>query len=108
MTRLGAFLRKSSLDELPQLWNVWKGEMSLVGPRPIVAEELQHYGAEQAAYLSVLPGMTGAWQVGGRSDTTYAERVAMDVRYVRTRSLTGDLRILVQTVGVVLRRSGAR
>jgi exopolysaccharide production protein ExoY len=108
VTRLGSFLRRSSLDELPQLWNVWKGEMSLVGPRPIVADELAQYGADQAAYLSVLPGMTGAWQVGGRSDTTYAERVAMDVDYVRTRSLMGDLGILLQTVGVVLRRSGAR
>ena len=105
--RLGRLLRKTSLDELPQLWNVLRGDMSMVGPRPIVAEERHFYKEFIADYVSVLPGLTGAWQVGGRSATTYDARVAMDVDYVRNRSFFGDLKIVVKTIVVVLRRDGA-
>ncbi|RVT86910.1 sugar transferase [Rhodobacteraceae bacterium CCMM004] len=105
---LGNFLRRSSLDELPQLFNVLRGEMSLVGPRPITAAEAAHYGRHYAHYTAVRPGVTGAWQVGGRSDTTYAERVAMDVDYVENWSFGRDLAILYKTVGVVLFGKGAR
>lgn len=105
---VGAFLRKTSLDELPQFWNVLRGEMSVVGPRPVVIDEAIFYKEHFADYMSVLPGITGAWQVSGRSDTTYDERVAMDVDYVRNRSFTGDALIVVQTVGVMLSQRGAR
>jgi lipopolysaccharide/colanic/teichoic acid biosynthesis glycosyltransferase len=109
VTRFGAFLRATSLDELPQLLNVLRGEMSLVGPRPVVAAELEaHYGpAGTAAYIACRPGVTGLWQVSGRSDTSYAKRVALDMRYVRHWSLALDLRILLATVPAVLRRRGA-
>jgi lipopolysaccharide/colanic/teichoic acid biosynthesis glycosyltransferase len=109
ITRIGRFLRASSLDELPQLLNVLRGEMSLVGPRPVVQEELDtHYGpAGTAAYVACLPGITGLWQVSGRSDTSYVERVTLDIRYARERSFAGDLRILLQTVPAVLARRGA-
>lgn len=107
VSRLGAFLRSSSLDELPQLWNVLCGEMSMVGPRPITAEELVEYGENAREYLSVRPGITGAWQVSGRSDATFAERVALDVHYVRTLSFARDMTILLRTVDVVLKRQGA-
>jgi Undecaprenyl-phosphate galactose phosphotransferase WbaP len=107
ITRLGNFLRKTSLDELPQLWNVVRGEMSLVGPRPVVEEELERYGSAVTDYLSVRPGLTGLWQVSGRNRTTYAERVALDSRYVRNWSLGLDLFILLKTVWVVLSRDGA-
>ncbi|MBI1220614.1 MAG: sugar transferase [Rhodobacteraceae bacterium] len=108
VTRLGALLRRTSLDELPQLWNVVKGDMSIVGPRPVVSDELAHYGVHAVEYLSVLPGVTGAWQVAGRSNTTYAERVALDVAYVHNQSLRGDIGIVLQTCRVVLSRDGAR
>lgn len=108
ITRIGRFLRATSLDELPQLLNVLRGEMSLVGPRPVVQEELtEHYGAAAASYLAVRPGITGLWQVSGRSDTSYAERVALDCRYVREFSFWGDLRILLRTVPAVLAGRGA-
>ncbi len=105
--RLGRFLRRSSLDELPQLWNVLRGEMSLVGPRPVVEEELAHYAGQTRWYLAVRPGLTGPWQVGGRSDTSYAARVLLDVDYARNPSLRGDLRILLQTARVLLNGKGA-
>lgn len=105
---LGHFLRRSSLDELPQLWNVLRGDMSFVGPRPVVWEELSFYGVFTADYMSVRPGLTGAWQVSGRSNTTYDERVALDVDYVRNMSLRADLRIVAKTVKVVLAQTGAR
>ncbi|MHC9237354.1 sugar transferase [Pseudooceanicola sp. 502str34] len=105
---LGNFLRKSSLDELPQLINVLRGDMSIVGPRPVVAEEARFYGDDFEAYKSVRPGLTGAWQVSGRSNTTYAERVALDVDYVETHSFFGDLRIMAKTVKIVLFMVGAR
>jgi lipopolysaccharide/colanic/teichoic acid biosynthesis glycosyltransferase len=108
ITGVGHFLRKTSLDELPQLLNVVRGEMSLVGPRPITVEELTRYGKVRWHYVSVRPGMTGLWQVSGRNNTTYDERVALDQRYVEQRSLLGDIGILFKTVRVVVRREGAR
>jgi Undecaprenyl-phosphate galactose phosphotransferase WbaP len=107
VTRAGAFLRKTSLDELPQLWNVLKGEMSLVGPRPIVKEEISRYGTRFGAYTRVPGGITGLWQISGRSDTSYEERVSLDAYYVRNWSVWLDLYILFRTVGTVLRRKGA-
>lgn len=107
VTTLGQKLRKSSIDELPQLINVLKGEMSLVGPRPIVAEEARYYGAAMRDYASVRPGLTGLWQVGGRSDTSYADRVRLDQTYVRTRSLWLDLKIILRTVVVVVKGRGS-
>jgi exopolysaccharide production protein ExoY len=108
VTPVGHFLRRTSLDELPQLINVLRGEMSLVGPRPITVGELTRYGRVRWHYLSVRPGMTGLWQVSGRNNTTYAERVALDEAYIDSRSLFGDLTILLKTVKVVLYRDGAR
>ncbi|MBL6456843.1 sugar transferase [Belnapia sp. T6] len=108
ITWIGRVLRATSLDELPQLLNVLRGEMSLVGPRPVVAAELQaHYGAAAEHYLSVRPGITGLWQVSGRSDTSYAQRVALDVRYATNPSFIEDLRILLRTPVAVLQRRGA-
>jgi len=107
ITPLGLFLRRSSLDEIPQLINVLRGEMSLVGPRPIVQRERSRYGRRFAAYCRVPPGITGLWQVSGRSDTLYRRRVAMDVLYSRKKSLTMDLWILVRTIPAVLTRSGS-
>jgi lipopolysaccharide/colanic/teichoic acid biosynthesis glycosyltransferase len=106
VTRLGAFLRKSSLDELPQLFNVLRGEMSLVGPRPIVEAEIAKYGRRFAAYCAVKPGITGLWQVSGRNDTTYRRRVAMDCIYARRRTAAFDLRLMACTVPAVLSRKG--
>ena len=108
ITCLGEFFRKTSLDELPQFWNVLKGEMAIVGPRPIVAAELPRYGDHIADYLSVKPGITGAWQVNGRSKTTYEERVKMDVEYVRGRTFWKDLGIVVKTVKVLIFSEGAQ
>ena len=105
-TRLGRILRHTGLDELPQLWNVLVGEMSLVGPRPVTREELARYGASVVHYCAVRPGITGAWQVGRRPGTTYDERVAMDRAYVEGRSLRGDLRLLVLTLGVLAAPGG--
>ena len=107
ITRIGHFLRRTSLDELPQLWNVLKGDMSLVGPRPIVAEEINHYNGEGPLLLSLKPGMTGAWQVMGRSAVAYPERVAVELDYVEGWSLWRDLAILVRTIPAVLGGRGA-
>jgi Undecaprenyl-phosphate galactose phosphotransferase WbaP len=104
---LGEFLRRTSMDELPQLFNVLKNEMSLVGPRPIVEEELEKYGLEKSYYLMVRPGMTGLWQVSGRNDVDYDTRVYLDAWYVKNWSLWYDLAILVKTFKVVLLRRGA-
>lgn len=106
ITPSGHFLRKTSLDELPQLLNVLRGEMSLVGPRPVTAAELQRYGDAAGSYMALRPGLTGKWQVSGRNDISYAKRVAMDERYARTYSVKGDLVVLMQTVGVVLGATG--
>jgi len=107
VTPIGQWLRKTSLDELPQLFNVIRGEMSLVGPRPIVHEELERYGDYTGLYLQILPGMTGLWQVSGRNDTGYEERVALDAWYVQNWSLWYDIAILFKTIGVVINRDGA-
>lgn len=107
ITPVGRFLRRTSLDELPQLWNVLKGEMSLVGPRPIVRDEIPKYGDHFPAYSVVRGGITGLWQVSGRSDTTYRERVNFDVYYVRNWSVWLDLYILFRTIETVLFRKGA-
>lgn len=108
ITRIGHFLRATSLDELPQLINVLKGEMSIVGPRPVTQAELdRYYGAAAAHYLSVRPGITGLWQVSGRSETSYDQRVALDVAYVSQPSLLADIRILLKTPLAVLSRRGA-
>ncbi len=101
VTPLGHALRKSSLDELPQLYNVLIGDMSCVGPRPIVQSELEKYGAHKAHYLSVRPGLTGAWQISGRSQLSYAERVRLDVEYVSNWTLKRDIVILVKTIPAV-------
>lgn len=107
VTRVGGLLRRTSLDELPQLWNVFRGDMSLIGPRPIVENELRKYGPFGDRLLTVKPGLGGLWQVSGRSDTTYAERVALDMAYIDSRSTLLDLRILAQTALVVLKGEGA-
>ncbi|MCA9246461.1 MAG: undecaprenyl-phosphate galactose phosphotransferase WbaP [Planctomycetales bacterium] len=107
VTRVGNLLRKTSLDELPQIWNVLRGEMSLVGPRPIVDEEIEKYGETFALYTKVQPGITGLWQVSGRNNTSYPERVALDAHYVRNWSPWFDLYILIRTIKVVLKREGA-
>ncbi|MDR6955759.1 exopolysaccharide production protein ExoY [Ancylobacter sp. 3268] len=103
ITWLGRALRMSSLDELPQLLNVLKGDMSCVGPRPIVLEELELYGTEAEKYLQSRPGLTGLWQVSGRSSLTYAERVALDAAYVNDWSMWKDLKIIVRTVPAMLK-----
>jgi exopolysaccharide production protein ExoY len=102
ITRLGRFLRKSSIDELPQLVNVLRGDMSCVGPRPIVSAELAHYGVSALDYLQARPGLTGAWQVSGRTLLGYKDRVALDVDYVRHWSIWKDLLILVKTIPAVM------
>lgn len=107
ITKSGAFLRKTSLDELPQIFNVLRGEMSLVGPRPVIDEELERYGEYLDDYLMVKPGITGMWQVNGRSDTTYEERVQMDSWYVRNWSVWLDIMLLWRTVKAVVQRKGA-
>ena len=107
MTLVGAFLRKTSLDELPQLINVIQGQMSLVGPRPVTLQELDRYGPFSAYYLRARPGLTGAWQISGRSDTTYQERVALDTRYVRDWSFRTDLKIMTLTVPCVIAAKGS-
>jgi lipopolysaccharide/colanic/teichoic acid biosynthesis glycosyltransferase len=107
VTPLGNLLRKSSLDELPQLFNVIAGDMSLVGPRPIVEAEINKYGRYFRHYCSVTPGITGLWQVSGRSDVSYRRRVAMDVAYARSKSLAFDVSLLCATIPAVLVRKGS-
>lgn len=107
ITALGAFLRRSSLDELPQLVNVLRGEMSIVGPRPIVEAETEKYGHKFKAYCRVRPGITGLWQVSGRNNVSYRRRVACDVVYSRSKSLLLDLRIMAMTLPAVLLAKGS-
>ncbi len=106
VTPLGRLLRQTSLDELPQLWNVLVGEMSLVGPRPVTRPELVRYRGAQGHYLSAKPGITGLWQVSGRNDISYDERVRLDVAYAELCSFAADMGILFRTVATVLRRTG--
>lgn len=107
ITKVGTFLRKTNLDELPQVLNVLLGDMSLVGPRPVVEEELKRYGAGGALYTAVLPGITGLWQVSGRGSLPYERRVALDVEYVSTWSFARDLMVLTKTLNAVWTRRGA-
>lgn len=107
ITKIGKFLRKTSLDELPQLFNILKGQMSIVGPRPIVTDEIKKYGIYANTYFSVKPGLTGLWQVCGRSATTYEKRVLLDARYVHSLSLLNDLKIILKTFVVVITEKGA-
>ena len=107
VTKLGAFLRRTSLDELPQLFNVLAGDMSLVGPRPIVDAEIQKYGRRFRQYCAVKPGITGLWQVSGRNDTSYRARVALDCIYAKRRTVALDLAIMFNTVPAVLLRRGS-
>ncbi len=103
ITRIGRFIRKTSLDELPQLWNVLRGDMSLVGPRPVVRQELeQYYGAGRRHYISVRPGLTGLWQVSGRNDVSYEQRVELDIRYVEEWTMWRDVVIVLRTAKAVL------
>ena len=107
VTRVGRLLRRSSLDELPQLWNVLRGEMSMIGPRPIVEDEIPKYGPAFSLYTQVSPGLTGLWQVSGRNDTTYRQRTALDEEYILHWSLWKDLVVLLRTVRVVILGHGA-
>lgn len=107
VTRVGRFLRKTSLDELPQLWNVLNGTMSLVGPRPIVAAEVEKYGEQFWDYCAVKPGITGLWQVSGRSELSYTQRVELDRHYAQNWSLGTDAKILMRTWSSVVNRDGA-
>ena len=107
VTRIGRFIRKTSLDELPQIWNVIRGDMSLVGPRPIVTAEVVKYGPYYGLYAMVTPGITGLWQVSGRNNTTYDERVQLDAYYVRNWSPWLDMYLLIRTIRIVLFADGA-
>jgi lipopolysaccharide/colanic/teichoic acid biosynthesis glycosyltransferase len=107
VTWVGKILRRTSLDELPQLWNVVRGEMSLVGPRPIVADEVPRYGESFELYSQVRPGLTGLWQVSGRNNTTYERRVVLDSYYVRNWSVWLDIYVFAKTIRVVMGGKGA-
>jgi Undecaprenyl-phosphate galactose phosphotransferase WbaP len=107
ITKIGRFIRNTSLDEFPQLINVLKGDMSLLGPRPVTESEMEKYGEDFLRIFSVKPGMSGLWQVSGRSNTDYAERVAYDSYYLQSWSIWLDLWILYKTIGVVLNKKGA-
>ncbi len=108
ITPLGSVLRKLSVDELPQLYNILLGQMSLVGPRPVVADELENYGDSTSHYLRTRPGLTGLWQISGRNDTSYRKRVLLDRLYVRRWSMMLDIRIILMTIPAVLSSRGAR
>ena len=107
ITDIGRFLRRTSLDEIPQIWNVLKGEMSLIGPRPIVTEEIALYGDEFEIYKQVLPGITGLWQISGRNDLPYRDRVKLDVYYIQNWSIWLDIHILMHTILATLQARGA-
>ena len=107
ITKIGNFLRKTSLDELPQMINILKGDMSFVGPRPVVEKEVEEYGKNKEKFLSVRPGLTGYWQVNGRSNTTYEERMEMELYYVDNCSLWLDIKIFLKTFITVFRKEGA-
>ncbi len=107
LTPIGGFLRRTSLDEIPQLMQVLQGQMTLIGPRPIVPHELEKYSIYGPKLLTVKPGLSGMWQTSGRSDTTYAERIHLDMRYIDNRSVKLDAKLLAKTVVTVLKRTGA-
>lgn len=106
ITPLGQFIRKTSIDELPQLWNVLIGDMSIVGPRPVVFEELHMYGVAQESYLAIRPGITGLWQVNGRNSVSYESRVAFDTKYCGSITFGGDIILILKTLLVVIKRTG--
>jgi hypothetical protein len=108
ITPLGKFIRATSIDELPQLLNIIRGDMSVVGPRPIPLYERPKYGEDFVHYCSVRPGLTGLWQTSGRSNTTYAQRIEMDKEYVQTRTFWGDVWIILKTIPAVLMSVGAK
>ena len=108
ITRVGNFLRKTSLDELPQLINVLKGDMSLIGPRPVVEREIEKFGNRKNEYLSILPGITGWWACNGRSDISYEERIELELFYIRNLSLKLDLKTFFKTIYCVLKKDGAK
>ena len=107
ITPIGRLLRRTSLDELPQLWNILRGDMSMVGPRPIVKEEAAKYGQAFVLYSQVKPGLTGLWQVSGRNDTSYRRRIELDSEYIRTWTPQSDIRIVLRTFGAVIKGKGA-
>jgi len=107
VTRIGKLLRRTSLDELPQIWNILRGDMSMAGPRPIVQAEIAKYGTTYPLYALAKPGLTGLWQVSGRNDTTYRRRIELDAAYVRNWTPGLDVKLLVKTVGVVVKGKGA-
>lgn len=108
VTKIGNFLRKTSLDELPQILNILKGELSIIGPRPIIQAELDKYGENKEKFLSVRPGLTGYWAANGRSDTTYEERMEMELYYVDNMSFILDIKIFFKTILAVIKKEGAR
>lgn len=108
VTKIGNFLRKTSLDELPQILNILKGELSIIGPRPIVQAELEKYGDDKEKFLSVRPGLTGYWAANGRSDTSYEERIQMELYYVDNMSFWLDIKIFFKTIFAVIKKEGAR
>lgn len=108
VTKIGNFLRKTSLDELPQILNILKGELSIIGPRPIVQAELEKYGDNKEKFLSVKPGLTGYWAANGRSDTSYEERIQMELYYVDNMSFWLDIKIFFKTIFAVIKKEGAR
>lgn len=108
VTKIGAFLRKTSLDELPQILNILKGDLSIIGPRPVIEEELEKYGKYKEKFVSIKPGLTGYWAANGRSDTTYAERVQMELYYIDHMSIKLDIQIFFKTIIAVIRKEGAR
>lgn len=107
ITKVGKFLRKTSLDELPQLINIIKGDLSIIGPRPVVQEELEKYGTNTQKFLSVTPGLTGYWAANGRSDTTYEERMQMELFYIDNLSFKMDIKVFFKTIEAVIKRKGA-
>lgn len=108
ITKVGSFLRRSSMDELPQLWNILRGELSVVGPRPVLAEEVEKYGENKALFLSVPPGLTGYWQAYARSTCTYEQRMRMELDYAEHANFWWDIKIIFATVGCVLTGKGAK
>lgn len=108
ITKIGKFLRKTSLDELPQLINILKGDLSIIGPRPVIKDELEKYGNNKEKFLSVTPGLTGYWAANGRSDTTYEQRMIMELYYVDNISFELDMKVFLKTIVSVLKKEGAR